>query len=105
MIPRARREAKFDSLTVEGVFIGYSVDRKAFRVFTKDGRVVESADVVFNETLFPGVDSSSLAPTSVGAGSAAVAVSHSGYAHSSAPAVTVISPNDPEESPGANPSC
>ncbi|KAF5094301.1 hypothetical protein DV451_005044 [Geotrichum candidum] len=106
VIPRARREAKFDSLTVEGVFIGYSVHRKAFRVFTKDGRVVESADVVFDETLFPGVDSGVLAPTSVGADSSTVAVSHSGYTHSSPPAdasaVAVTSPS--EELPDADPS-
>ena len=106
MIPRAHREAKFDSLTVEGFFIGYSVHRKAFRVFTKDGRVVESADVVFDETLFPGVDSGVLAPTSVGADSSTVAVSHSGYTHSSPPAdasaVAVTSPS--EELPDADPS-
>jgi hypothetical protein len=47
---------------------GYSVFRKADRVFTRDGRVVESADVVFNESLFPGVDFSSLTYAFLGAG-------------------------------------
>lgn len=55
MVLRGCRQVKRGSLTVSGVFICYSLNHKVFRVFTKDGRIVEFTEVIFNENLFLGL--------------------------------------------------
>ena len=49
----APTQSKLSSKTFEGQFVGYSSDRKAYRVLTYDGRIVESRDVRFDETRSP----------------------------------------------------
>lgn len=56
--------ATFAPKTSRGVFVGYSVDRKAARVFDLDKRmIIESKDVTVHENVFPFASSSSLHPS------------------------------------------
>lgn len=41
---------KFDTKADEGIFIGYSMPSKAFRVFNKRNLIIESIQVTFDET-------------------------------------------------------
>src|SRR4051812_15001083 len=44
------RLAKFQSKTIEGIFVGYASNSHAYRVYNKsNGCVVETCDVVFDE--------------------------------------------------------
>ena len=54
VIAHELRKSKFQSVVNEGIFIGYSRARKAYRVLLKDGTITEARDVVFDEKLFPG---------------------------------------------------
>ncbi|KAF5097937.1 hypothetical protein D0Z03_000412 [Geotrichum reessii] len=54
VIAHELRKSKFQPVVNEGIFIGYSRSRKAYRVLLKDGTITEDRDVVFDEKLFPG---------------------------------------------------
>ncbi|MBW0538984.1 hypothetical protein O181_078699 [Austropuccinia psidii MF-1] len=53
-IPEANRKAKFDPVSWEGMFIGYTNQKKAFWVLrVVDKAVIISRDVKFDESVFP----------------------------------------------------
>ncbi len=41
---------KLDSTSIKGIFVGYSLSSKAYRIYIKEGRHIEvSRDVIFDE--------------------------------------------------------
>ncbi|VVT54825.1 uncharacterized protein SAPINGB_P004281 [Magnusiomyces paraingens] len=52
VLPGAKRESKLSSNTEAGVFVGYSLDRTAYRVLL-DSSIVEARSVYFDESKFP----------------------------------------------------
>ena len=45
---------KFDAKAEEGIFLGYSLESKAYRVFMiNDKKVIESLNVTFDDTKLP----------------------------------------------------
>ena len=45
---------KFDAKADEGIFVGYSLESKAYRVYViNDQKVVESLNVTFDDTKLP----------------------------------------------------
>lgn len=47
-VPKDKRN-KFDSKSIKGIFVGYSLSSKAYRIYIKEGRQIEaSKDVIFD---------------------------------------------------------
>ncbi|KAK1363984.1 hypothetical protein POM88_039545 [Heracleum sosnowskyi] len=50
------KKGKFDTKAYEGIFMGYALERSAYRVYLLEHRVIdESVNVTFDETKFPGL--------------------------------------------------
>jgi len=46
----SERSWSLDSTSIKGIFIGYSLSSKAYRIYIKEGRYIEvSRDVIFDE--------------------------------------------------------
>ena len=48
-VPKDKRK-KLDCTSIKGIFVGYSLSSKAYRIYIKEGRHIEvSKDVIFDE--------------------------------------------------------
>lgn len=44
------KRMKLDATSIKGIFVGYSLSSKAYRIYTKEGRHIEvSRDLIFDE--------------------------------------------------------
>jgi hypothetical protein len=79
-IKNKERLGKFESRTIEGIFVGYAHDSHAYRYYNKSSGCVEvSCDVVFEE--FNGSQEEQVVPSDVGYGESSQVIKSMGIGH------------------------